>query len=76
MATREEMEARVRQLAAERGLDPNRWAKIVQGESSWNPSARLTTNREDSGGLFQLNTKNGVGVDALKAGIDPHDPAQ
>src|SRR4051794_5627045 len=76
MATRAEMEARIRQLAAERGLDPERWAKNVQGESSWNPAARLTTKREDSGGLFQLNTKNGVGVEALKAGINPHDPNQ
>lgn len=76
MATRAEMEARIRQMAAERGLDPDRWAKIVAGESSWNPAARLTTAKEDSGGLMQLNTKNGVGVEALKAGINPHDPAQ
>jgi hypothetical protein len=76
MATRAEMEARIRQMAAERGLDPDRWAKIVAGESGWNPAARLTTAKEDSGGLLQLNTKNGVGVAALKAGINPHDPAQ
>ena len=76
MPTRAEMEARVRQLAAERGLSPDRWAKIVEGESGWRPNARLTTAKEDSGGLFQLNTKNGVGVDALRAGINPHDPTQ
>jgi hypothetical protein len=70
------MEARLRQLAAERGLDPNFWAKVVEGESRWNPAARARTPKEDSGGLLQLNTKNGVGVAALKAGINPHDPTQ
>jgi hypothetical protein len=76
MPTRAEMEARIRQLAAERGLNPDRWAKIVGGESGWNPAARNTNAKEDSGGLLQLNTKNGVGVEALKAGINPHDPKQ
>ena len=76
MATRAEMEARARQMAAERGLDPDFWAKVIAGESGWNPGARARTSREDSGGLLQLNTKKGVGVEALKAGIDPHDPTQ
>ena len=76
MPTRQEMEARARQMAAERGLDPDFWAKVIAGESGWNPGARARTSREDSGGLLQLNTKRGVGVEALKAGINPHDPAQ
>ena len=74
--TREEMEARLRQLAIERRLDPDFWAKVVEGESGWNPGARARTSKEDSGGLLQLNTKGGVGVEALKAGINPHDPEQ
>ena len=76
MPTRAEMEARARQMAAERGLDPDFWAKVIEGESSWNPAARARTSREDSGGLLQLNTKKGVGVEALRAGINPHDPNQ
>ena len=76
MPTRQEMEARARQMAAERGLDPDFWAKVIEGESGWNPAARARTAREDSGGLLQLNTKRGVGVEALKAGINPHDPTQ
>ena len=76
MATRAEMEARIRQLATERGLDPNFVARVIQGESGWNPAARARTRKEDSGGLFQLNTKNGLGVEALKRGINPHDPRQ
>ena len=74
--TREEMEARLRQLAIERRLDPDFWAKVVEGESGWNPAARARTSKEDSGGLLQLNTKGGVGTEALKAGINPHDPEQ
>ena len=70
------MEERIRQLAIERGHDPNFVAKVIKGESAWNPAARLTTKKEDSGGLFQLNTKNGLGVEALKRGINPHDPTQ
>ena len=61
-------------MAIERGLDPDFWAKVIAGESRWNPGARSTNPKEDSGGLLQLNTKRGVGVEALKAGIDPHDP--
>jgi hypothetical protein len=76
MATRAEMEAYVREGARRRGLDPDFWAKVVQGESGWNPSARARTSKEDSGGLFQLNTRNGLGVEALRRGIDPHDPNQ
>src|SRR4051812_40774429 len=69
MATRQEMEARIRQLAAERGLDPDRWVKIIEGESRWNPAARALTNKEDSRGLFQLNLKGGLGAEAVKRGI-------
>ena len=74
--TREEMEAYLRAAAVARGLDPDFWAKVVEGESRWNPAARARTSKEDSGGLLQLNTKNGLGVEALKRGINPHDPEQ
>jgi hypothetical protein len=76
MPTRAEIEAYIRQAASARGLDPDFALRVAKGESGLNPSARLTTKREDSGGLFQLNTKNGLGVDALRRGINPHDPNQ
>src|SRR3954468_7643117 len=76
MATRAEIEAYIRQAAVARGLDPDFAVKVAQGESRLNPSARLTTAKEDSKGIWQLNTKNGLGVEALKRGIDPGDPNQ
>jgi soluble lytic murein transglycosylase-like protein len=76
VATRAEIEAYIRAAAKARGLDPDFAVAVAKGESGLNPAARLTTKREDSGGVFQLNTKNGLGVEALRAGIDPHDPAQ
>ena len=36
----------------------------------------VTNGQPFSFGDFQLNTKGGLGVDALKAGIDPRDPTQ
>jgi hypothetical protein len=69
MATRAEMEAALRREAAARGLDPDRWVKIVTGESNWNPAARAYTPKEDSRGLFQLNTKGGLGAEALRRGV-------
>jgi hypothetical protein len=76
LPTRAEMEAYVREGARRRAMDPDFWAKVVEGESGWNPRARARTSREDSGGLLQLNTKNGLGVEALRRGINPHDPTQ
>src|SRR4051812_4608454 len=76
MATRAEIEAYIRQAAVARGLDPDFAVKVAKGESGLNPSARLNTAREDSKGIWQLNTKNGLGVEALRRGIDPGDPEQ
>ena len=36
----------------------------------------MTNGQPFSFGDFQLNTRNGMGVDALKAGVNPRDPAQ
>jgi hypothetical protein len=76
MATRAEIEAYIRQAAVARGLDPDFAVRVAKGESGLNPSARLNTAKEDSKGIWQLNTKNGLGVEALKRGIDPGDPNQ
>lgn len=76
MATRAEIEAYIRQAATARGLDPDFAVKVAKGESGLSPTARLHTAKEDSKGIWQLNTKNGLGVEALKRGIDPGDPNQ
>jgi hypothetical protein len=67
------------------GLDPQKALAIAKAEglnawSSRNPSAQSNIVnkqgvREPSYGDFQLNM-NTMGADALKAGVDPRDPAQ
>ena len=71
---RAEIEAYIRRAAAARGLDPDFAVRVAKGESGLNPKARLNTAKEDSKGVWQLNTKNGLGVEALKRGIDPGNP--
>ena len=55
-------------------------AEGLRAWSAQNPNAGSYIDRTAgvpwSFGDFQLNTRNGMGVDALKAGIDPRDPKQ
>jgi hypothetical protein len=76
MPTRQEVINYIIQSAQARGIDPRVSLRVFQGESSFNPSAKLVTPREASYGVTQLNIKNGLGVDALRRGIDPRDPSQ
>jgi len=76
MPTRQEVINYIIQSAQARGIDPRVSLRVFQGESSFNPNAKLVTPREASYGVTQLNIKNGLGVNALRAGIDPRDPNQ
>jgi len=76
MPTRQEIIEYITNAAERRGIDPNVALRVIKGESSFNPAAKLVTPREASYGLTQLNIKNGLGVDALRKGIDPRDPSQ
>ena len=67
------------------GLNPNLALGIAtaEGLKAWsasNPNAASTVDVQNgqpfSFGDFQLNTRNGMGVDAQRAGIDPRDPNQ
>ena len=67
------------------GVDPNLALGIANAEglrswSSSNPNAASTVDVENgkpfSFGDFQLNVRNGMGNQALAAGIDPRDPTQ
>ena len=75
----------IRDYAAKIGLSPEVAVGIANAEglrawSSKNPNAGSYVDRTAgvpwSFGDFQLNTRNGMGVDAIKAGIDPRDPNQ
>ena len=75
----------IRNYAQSIGLDPNLAAGIAgaEGLHAWsasNPNAGSYIDRTNgqpwSFGDFQLNTRNGLGTQALKAGIDPRDPNQ
>ena len=75
----------IRDYAAKIGVDPDQAVAIARAEglNAWsksNPNAGSYVDRTGgvpwSFGDFQLNTRNGMGVDALKAGIDPKDPNQ
>jgi hypothetical protein len=69
-----------------RGVDPTHALGVAGAEGlyAWgknNPNAASGVDIDEKGnpysfGDFQLNTKNGLGVSALKAGIDPRDPTQ
>ena len=61
----------------------SRWASPAEGLNAWSPSNPNAGSYVDrSGGQpfsfgdFQLNVRNGLGTQALKAGIDPRDPNQ
>ena len=67
------------------GVDPGLALGIAgaEGLHAWgpkNPNAGSYVDRTNgqpwSFGDFQLNTRNGMGVDALRAGVDPRDPNQ
>ena len=80
-----EHEAFIRDYAAKIGVNPELAVGIARAEgmnSTGFRSANQASTVDVSGGQpfsfgdFQLNTKGGMGVDALKAGIDPRDPKQ
>ena len=75
----------IRDYARKIGVNPDQAVAIARAEglNAWsasNPNAGSYVDRTGgvpwSFGDFQLNTRNGMGVDALKAGIDPKDPNQ
>ena len=81
----ESHEAFIRDYAQKIGINPDLAVGIANAEglrawSAQNPNAGSYIDRTAgvpwSFGDFQLNTRNGMGVDALKAGIDPRDPKQ
>lgn len=71
-----EVETYVRQAALARGIDPDIAARVIKQESGFNIFSKNITDRESSFGVMQLNTKGGLGVDAMRVGIDPTDPSQ
>ena len=73
--SRAEVADYVKRAAAERGIDPNVALRVINQESGFNTAARNLTSREQSYGVMQLNTMGGLGVDAMKAGIDVRDPS-
>ena len=75
----------IRDYASKIGVNPDLAVGIANAEglrawSAQNPNAASYVDRTAgvpwSFGDFQLNTRNGMGADALKAGIDPRDPKQ
>ena len=75
----------IRDYAAKIGVNPDVAVGVANAEglrawSAQNPNAGSYVDRTGgvpwSFGDFQLNTRNGMGVDAQKAGIDPRDPNQ
>ena len=75
----------IRDYAAKIGLNPDLAVRIAgaEGLHAWSPSNPNAGSYVDrTGGVpwsfgdFQLNTRNGMGVDARRAGIDPADPNQ
>ncbi|MCY1644392.1 phage tail length tape measure family protein [Methylorubrum sp. SL192] len=73
--SRAEVADYVKQAAIERGIDPNTALRVINQESGFNVAAKNLTAREQSYGVMQLNTMGGLGVDAMKAGIDVRDPS-
>lgn len=53
----------VNPVAASAGVPSYIWQSIVLMESGGNPNSHYSTSREDSYGLFQLNTMGGQGSD-------------
>jgi hypothetical protein len=75
----------IRDYAQKIGINPDVAVGVANAEGlrAWSPSNPNAGSYVDrtagvpwSFGDFQLNTRNGMGVDALKAGIDPKDPNQ
>ena len=75
----------IRNYASQIGLNPNVALGVAgaEGLHAWgpnNPNAGSYVDRTNgqpwSFGDFQLNTRNGMGVDAMRAGINPQDPTQ
>jgi LAS superfamily LD-carboxypeptidase LdcB len=75
----------IKSYAQSIGLDPKLALGVAgaEGLNAWsakNPNAASGVDVQNgqpfSFGDFQLNTRNGLGTQALKAGIDPRDPAQ
>ena len=75
----------IRSYAQQIGVDPNLALGIANAEglrawSAKNPNAASTVDVQNgqpfSFGDFQLNVRNGLGTQALKAGVDPRDPNQ
>ena len=66
---RYEVEQYVRAGAQARGLDPDTIARGIKQESGFNPFAKNLTDKESSYGVFQLNTKGGLGAVAQQRGI-------
>jgi hypothetical protein len=74
--TRAEVRDYLRNAAIAHGINPDVAARVMNQESGFNPNARNINARESSYGVFQLNTKGGLGAVALRHGIDPRDPSQ
>jgi hypothetical protein len=66
---RHQVEQYVRQGAAARGMDPDTIAAGIWQESRFNPAAQNVNAKEASYGVFQLNTKGGLGAVAQQRGI-------
>ena len=80
-ATPAQRDAFNRAYAKSIGLDPDKASGVARAEGLNAAGAGPSTVDVENGhpfsfGDYQLNTKAGVGVDALKAGIDPRDPNQ
>lgn len=76
-----DIEGYIRRAALSRGIDPDTAIKVVNAEGGTSDPVRQSDvvyqgQREQSYGPLQLNVAGGVGAAALKAGIDPRDPAQ
>lgn len=76
-----EIEAYLRHAAARRGIDPDVAVRVALSEGGLTDPVRQSDvvyqgQREQSYGPLQLNVQGGVGNAALRAGIDPRNPAQ
>lgn len=57
MVNTADMKRLIIKIASEEGIDPAIALAIAEQESGFNPNARNKSNREDSMGMFQINTK-------------------
>lgn len=57
MVNTADMKRLIIKIASEEGVDPAIALAIAEQESGFNPSARNKSSREDSMGMFQINTK-------------------